>query len=50
MLPEPDQTNLPSHVCSGEQGGKTKIPFIYVPTRIPIDSNENLTVLLKPGL
>lgn len=50
MLPEPDQTNLPSHVCSGEQGGKNKMPCIYVPTVIPTDSNENITVPLKPGL
>lgn len=50
VLPEPDQTNHPSHVCSGKQGVKNKMPFIYVPTGIPVDSNENITVPLKPGL
>lgn len=36
MLPEPDQTNLLSHVCSGKQGVKNKMPFIYVPTGMRI--------------
>lgn len=47
VLHEPDQADLPSHACSGEQGGKNKMPCIYVPAVIPTDSNGNTTVPLK---
>lgn len=47
LLHEPDQTDLHSHACSGEQGGKNKVPGICVPAVIPTDSNGNITVPLK---
>lgn len=47
VLAEPDQRDLPSHACSGEQGGKNKMPCIWVPAVILIDSNGNTTVPLN---